>query len=129
MKRLIFLKLADANPDNKKLKAAELAKLEEKVLVSAYKSFRNGIKENKDVKIIEEISNLPQIVIEFSETQYHSVHDLLRSIEVVEIIDPNLPLTEAQLKAKDKAKTKLEASQSDADDIKKLKDKMAKYRK
>lgn len=129
MKRLIFLKLADSNPDNKKLKVSELAKLDQKVLVSAYKSFRDGISINKSIKILEEVTNLPQVVIEFPESEYHPVHDLLRSIEVVEIIDPNLPLTEAQLKAKDKLKTKLEKSQTDADDIKKLKDKMAKYRK
>ena len=127
MKRLIFLKLAGANPDNKKLKAAELDKLEQKALASAYKSFRDGINSNKNIKVIEEIANLPQVVIEFPEDEYYPVHDLLRSIEVVEIIDANLPLTEAQLKAKDKAKTKLEKAQSDADDIKKLKAKMAKY--
>jgi len=127
MKRLVFLKLADTNPDNKKLKVAELAKLEEKVLMSAYKSFRDGISCNKSVKILEEIGNLPQVVIEFPESEYHPVHDLLRSMDVVEIIDPNLPLTEAELKKKDKAKTKLEKSQIDAGDIKKVKDKMAKY--
>src|SRR5271170_564595 len=104
MKRLIFLKVADANPDDKKLKAADLEKAKQKVLASAIKSFKDGIKPNKDIKVIQEIAEKPQVVIEFPEAQYHPVHDLLRSIGCVEIIDSVLPLTEAEIKSRDKKK-------------------------
>ncbi len=127
MKRLIFLKVADANPDDKKMKAAELVKLEDKALASAIKSFKDGIKPNKDIKVIQEIPEKPQVVIEFPEAQYHPVHDLLRSIGCVEIIDAILPLTEAEIKARDKKKKEVDFEIVPDAEVKKLKAKMAKY--
>ncbi len=130
MKRLIFLKVEDHNPKDLKMKAAELEKTKSKVIAASIKSFRDGIKINKSIKIIQELPNLPQVIIEFPENQYHPVHNTLRSIKVVEIIDAILPLTEAQIKAKEKSKTKSETiDKISNDDLKKLKDKMAKYKK
>lgn len=129
MKRLIFLKVADANPDNKKLKAAELAKLEQKELASVFKAFRSGIKPIKEIKILEEIVDKPQVIIDFPEDKYHPVHDLLRSIECVEIIDANLPLTEAELKAREKKKKEVDFEIIPDDEVKILKAKMAKYKR
>src|SRR5208337_5054212 len=92
MKRLIFLVVEDYNSDDKKMKPDELEKAKAKVLSASIKSFKDGIKENKDIKIIQEIAGLPQVIVEFPEDQYHPVHDTLRSIEVVELIDHSLPL-------------------------------------
>ena len=124
MRRLIFLKTEDHNPKNLKMKADELEKAKAKVLVASIKAFREGIKENKAIKILQELPDLPQIVVEFSEDQYHPVHDTLRSIDVVEIIDANLPLDPA----KNKEKKKLEEASED-DYATALKKKMAKFKK
>jgi hypothetical protein len=91
MKRLIFLKPEDSNPDNKKLKAADLLKSEEKVLAAALKEFSNGIKEHKFISIVTELPNKPQVVIEFPEDKYHEAHDILRKLDIVELIDAILP--------------------------------------
>ena len=121
MKRLIFLKLEDANPENKKFKAADLEKLEAKALGNTLKDFRNGIKENKAIKVLQEIPGLPQVIVEFPEDQYEPVHDTLRSLDVVEIIDAVLPLDPVK-------KKKLEEVVED-DYATKLKKKMEKFKK
>lgn len=121
MKRLIFLKTEDYNPSNKKMKADELEKAKVKVLATSIKYFRDGIKENKSIKILQEIKDLPQIIVEFPEDQYHPVHDTLRSLDVVEIIDAVLPLDPIK-------KKKLEEAVED-DYATKLKEKMAKFKK
>jgi len=121
MKRLIFLTVEDYNPDDKKMKPDELEKAKAKVLAASIKSFKNGIKENKDIKIIQEIAGLPQVIVEFPEDQYEPAHETLRSLDVVEIIDAVLPLDPAK-------KKKLEEAAED-DYAAKLKKKMAKFKK
>jgi hypothetical protein len=121
MKRLIFLTVEDYNPFDKKLKPDELEKAKAKVLAASIKAFKEGIKENKSIKLVQELPGLPQVIVEFLEDQYHPVHDTLRAIEVVEIIDANLPL--------DPAKKKKQESAIEDDYSAKLKEKMAKFKK
>jgi hypothetical protein len=121
MKRLIFLKEGDYNPEDKKMKADELEKAKAKVLAVSIKDFRDGIKENKFIKISQELPGLHQVIVEFPDDQYDSVHDTLRSIDVVEIIDANLPLDPIQ-------KKKLEEA-TEEDYATTLKKKMAKFKK
>ena len=128
MKRLIFLKVEDSNPDNKKLKAADSDKAEQKVLAASIKLFKDGIKTNKSIKFVEEIPNTHQVIVEFPEEDYMKVHDTLRSIDVVSIIDPNLPVDETKAKEKIKKEAAVEEL-SNAEYLKKLKAKMDKYKK
>jgi hypothetical protein len=126
MKRLIYLKIEDYNPENLKLKAPELENAKQKVIKQSIKEFKSHI---KYFKIIEEFKDKPQVIIEFNDKDYDVVHDLLRSLDVVDIIDPHLPLTNNQLKVKAKEDAKAQAGQTEEQHLRSLKIKMEKYKK
>jgi len=121
IKRLIFLKVDDFNPEDKKIKKSDLDKLEEQFIQLSIKEFKNSIKENKSIKIIKEIPDLPQLIIEFPEDEYKKIHNILRSIPVVHIIDAILP-TNTSKKEVDKEPIKDNYAE-------KLKEKMSRFNK
>ena len=111
MKRLIFLHIPDPDPENK-LSNDALRKAQQKSLTSSIQSFKDAIKqveEKFDIKILQDLSPLPQLVIEFPDKPAEDILNLLRSMEVVELIDPHLPLSDKDLKAKIKNDLKCEA--------------------
>lgn len=107
MKRLIFLKLPDPDPTNL-LQGEALHKAELKSFNSTIKNFREAVKEISSIKIIQEISLLPQIIIEFPDNQKEEAYQFLLYNELVELIDCQLPLSDKELKAKEKAQLKAE---------------------
>lgn len=92
MKRIIFLNVEDANPDNKKLKKAELKVLEEEKQQKAVNTFKAELKHA--TVIIKIIHVLPeaQVIIEYADAHVDLAYDFLRKLDVVQIIDSILPV-------------------------------------
>lgn len=93
MKRLIFLKVADVNPDDKKMKKADLAVLEKKAVADAVKTFKSNLT-NTAVKFLSQEGEEPQVIVEFADAHVETAYEQLRRMQVVEMIDSILPKSE-----------------------------------
>jgi len=131
MKRLIFLKLAIVNPENIKMKQAEIDKLEAKEYANSFKQFKADLKTYSNILIIKEIDEdlrRPQVVIDFPDEQYQEIYDIIRQFDIVDIIDPILPLDKKIIEKELKVQ-KAKDTQSNVDEVKDRQKKMAKFLK
>lgn len=90
MKRLIYLKIGDPNPDNKKISKNDLRVLEEFARTLVFQSFKKNAKV-LGFKIIKEYLDEASVLIEFPDDQTQAMYDALRELEIVELIDSMLP--------------------------------------
>jgi hypothetical protein len=90
MKKLIYLKVGDPNPDDKKIKKNDLYILEEMARLISIKEFKKqaGI---LDFKVVKEYPTEASVLIEFSDTKEQAMYDALRALDIVEMIDSMLP--------------------------------------
>ncbi len=80
MKRDIFLKVEwHAGP---------------KVRAAAFKKFREDVKPFPIIKILKELEPKPEVIIEFPDDKYDEAHEILRKLDIVELIDSVLPPSE-----------------------------------
>ena len=92
MKLLIFLKVGDPNPNDKKLKKNDLYILEEMARLLAIKQFKKELSK-KPAKVLKEYPTDASVLIDFDgdENDISSIYDSLRTISVVDIIDSIIP--------------------------------------
>jgi hypothetical protein len=62
-----------------------------KVRETAFKQFRQDIKQWNDIKIIKELEPRPEVIIEFPDDKYQEVYDNIRQLKIVEVIDFIIP--------------------------------------
>lgn len=93
MKRLIFLKVVDVNPDDKKIKKTDLTVLEQKAVADSIRTFKSGLI-NTGMKFLSQVGEEPQVLVEFADAQMELAYDQLRRMEIVELIDSILPKSE-----------------------------------
>jgi|SRR3984957_14560746 len=93
MKLLLFLHLPDPNVSNQKIKAMELRKIEQKLLSELFATFKQQIKSNSNIKIIEEIPDEfdPQVIIECADDYKEEAYQYFRDIDTVKTVDSYLP--------------------------------------
>jgi hypothetical protein len=99
MKRLIWLKTYDYNPEDKKLKAADKQKLIDKMSSDCIKQFKKDIKKFSYIKIDKEYPGAedsyykPSVVIDFPDEKLSEIYnDFVRDNASIETIDNVLPL-------------------------------------
>lgn len=90
MKLLIFLKVGDPNPDDKKLKKNDLYILEEMARLLSIKQFKKELGK-MPAKVLKEYPTDASVLIDYNEDDIGIVYDALRSISVVDIIDSIIP--------------------------------------
>jgi hypothetical protein len=93
MKKLIYLKVGDPNPQDKKLKKNDLYILEEMARLLSINEFKKQAKD-LDLKILKEYPTEASVLIEYADAKdeaAYSMYDALRAIPIVEIIDSILP--------------------------------------
>lgn len=90
MKKLIFLKHNDPNPNDLKMKKYDLSKLEEESILAAIKEFKKQIRD-MTIQVKKENPTDCSVLIEFLDSQEEEVYEAFRKMAVVELIDSIIP--------------------------------------
>lgn len=95
MKKLVIFKEEWLDfTDKKKISKADEQKLRNDVIIKTIEKFKLLIKEwidDKSIQIIKEYATEPWVVIEFDDEIVSDVYNLIRTMDIVDVIDSILP--------------------------------------